>query len=213
MAGKSLDSRRADTARYHIDRLTNSIIWVGDKANKLVGILSDDNDIPVYTLTPGVNTNKTSWLEKDPDEIVEDVKSWLTQMELSTQGVEKPDRLGIPSDVHIALSLRRIESTESSVLKYLQDNLPGIKIVACHELNSTSVDTNPYAKVAGSTTPGQGVGILYKYDADKMSAEIPMPFLQHPAQYKNLEVEIMCEARVAGAVIYYPMSAMIIVGI
>lgn len=213
MAGKSLDSRRADSARYHIDRLTNSIIWVGDKANKLVGILSDDNDIPVYTLTPGAKTNKTSWLEKDPDEIVEDVKSWLTQMELSTQGVEKPDRLGIPSDVYIALSLRRIESTESSVLKYLQDNLPGIKIVACHELNSTSVDTNPYAKAAGSTTPGQGVGILYKYDADKMSAEIPMPFLQHPAQYKNLEVEIMCEARVAGAVIYYPMSAMIIVGI
>ena len=162
-----------------------------------MGVLSDDNDIPVYTLTPGANTKKTSWLEKDPDEIVEDVKSWLTQMELSTQGVEKADRLGIPSDV----------------LKYLQDNLPGIKIVACHELNSTSVDTNPYAKATGSTTHGQGVGILYKYDADKMSAEIPMPFLQHPAQYKNLEVEIMCEARVVGAVIYYPMSAMIIVGI
>ena len=183
-AGKSLDSRRADSARYHIDRLTNTLIWVGDKANKLVGILSDDNDIPVYTLTPGAKTNKTSWLEKDPDEIVEDVKSWLTQMELSTQGVEKADRLGIPSDVYIALSLRRIESTESSVLKYLQDNLPGIKIVACHELNSTSVDTQPLRQGAGSTTPGQGVGILYKYDADKMSAENPhaLPPAPRPVQ-------------------------------
>lgn len=40
-----------------------------------------------------------------------------------------------------------------------------------------------------------------------------MPFLQHPAQYENLEVKIPCESRVAGAVIYYPMSAMIIVGL
>ena len=37
-----------------------------------MGILSDDNDIPVYTLTPGAKTNKTSWLEKDPG------ASWVT---------------------------------------------------------------------------------------------------------------------------------------
>ena len=210
MAGKSLDSRRADSARYHIDRLTNTLIWVGDKANKLVGILSDDNDIPVYTLTPGAKTNKTSWLEKDPDEIVEDVKSWLTQMELSTQGVEKADRLGIPSDVYIALSLRRIESTESSVLKYLQDNLPGIKIVACHELNSTSVDTNPYAKEG---TGGQGVAFLFKNDVRKLSLENPMPFYQYPLQVEKLETVIPCEARTAGVIVYYPLSALIAVGV
>ena len=213
MAGKSLDSRRADSARYHIDRLTNKFIWVGDKSNKLVGVLSEDNDIPVYVVTAGAVSKKTSWLDKYPDEIVEDVKSMLTQMDNSTQSVEKPDRLGIPSDVYTALSLRRIESTESSVLKYLRDNLPDIKIVSCHELNANRTETNPYAKEGGIAAGGQGVGILYKYDADKLSAEIPMPFLQHPAQYKNLEVEVMCESRVAGAVIYYPMSAMIAVGI
>lgn len=213
MAGKSLDARRSDSARYHIDRLTNQLIWMGDAGNKLVGFLSEDNDIPVYTVTAGADTGKTSWLEKSPDEIVEDVKSMLTQMEISTQGVEKADRLGIPSDVYIALSLRRIESTESSVLKYLKDNLPGIEIVECRELNANSTDTNPYAKAGGASAGGLGVGFLYRYDADKLSAEIPMPFLQHPAQYKNLEVEIMCESRVAGAVIYYPMSALIAVGI
>ncbi len=213
MAGKSLDSRRSDSARYHIDRLTNKLIWMGDKDNKLVGVLSDDNDIPVYTMTAGAVTKAISWMFKDPDEIVEDVKSMLTQMDNSTQSVEKPDRLGIPSDVYTALSLRRIEGTEASVLKYLRDNLPGIQIISCHELNANRTETNPYAKEGGTAAGGLGVGLLYKYDADKLSAEIPMPFLQHPAQYKNLEVEIMCESRVAGAVIYYPMSAMIAVGI
>ena len=213
MVGKSLDARRADSARYHIDRLTNTLIWMGDKSHKLLGVLSEDNDIPVYALTAGASTKKTSWAEKDADEIVDDVKGMLTQMESSTHGVEKPDRLGIPSDVYISLSLRRIEGTNVSVLKYLQDNLPGLKIVECHELNANSIETNPYAKSGGAAAGGQGVGILYKYDADKLAAEIPLPFLQHPAQYKNLEVEIMCESRVAGVVIYYPMSAMIAVGI
>lgn len=40
-----------------------------------------------------------------------------------------------------------------------------------------------------------------------------MPFLQHPVQYENLEVKVPCESRVAGAVIYYPMSALIMVGL
>lgn len=46
MANKSLDVRRGETARYAMDYLVNKIAWAGDKKNKLVGILSEDNDIP-----------------------------------------------------------------------------------------------------------------------------------------------------------------------
>lgn len=35
MAGKSLDVRKAETARYQIDRLTNIIAWKGDATAKL----------------------------------------------------------------------------------------------------------------------------------------------------------------------------------
>lgn len=211
MAGKSLDTRRGDSARYHIDRLTNTLAWRGDKANKLIGVLSDDNGIPVMALTPGAESAATEWLKKYADEIIADVNTALTLMDNTTQHVEIPDTLGIPSDVYIGLGLKRIPDTSISVLKYLQDNLPDITIKSCPELNSTAVETNPYAKPKGQN--GQGVGILYKYDADKLSVEIPMPFLQHPVQYENLEVKIPCEARVAGLVVYYPMSAMIIVGL
>ena len=44
MAGKSLDTRRADAARYAIDRKTNEIAFAGDKKHKLMGMLSEDND-------------------------------------------------------------------------------------------------------------------------------------------------------------------------
>ena len=46
-----------------------------------------------------------------------------------------------------------------------------------------------------------------------MTLEIPMPFMQHQLQVKNLETIIPCESRVAGMIVYYPMSALIAVGV
>ena len=48
MAGKSLDARKAESARYQIDYLNNKIAWCGDKETGLQGILSKDDDIPLW---------------------------------------------------------------------------------------------------------------------------------------------------------------------
>ena len=40
-----------------------------------------------------------------------------------------------------------------------------------------------------------------------------MPFYQYPAQVRNLETVIPCEARTAGVIVYYPLSALIAVGV
>ena len=48
---------------------------------------------------------------------------------------------------------------------------------------------------------------------NKLTIENPLPFLQHPAQPSKLEFEVPCEARTAGAIIYYPLSMLIIPGI
>ena len=117
--------------------------------------------------------------------------------------------MAIPSDVYLDLSLKRIPDTGISALKYLQDNMPDITIVSCAELNATAVESNPYAKSSG----GKGVALLYTNNKDKLSIEVPMPFYQHPAQNKNLEIVVPCEARVVGAMIYYPLSAIIAVGV
>ena len=50
MAGKSLDVRRAEAARYTVDRTINNIAFAGSKEHNLVGALSTDNNIPLYTL-------------------------------------------------------------------------------------------------------------------------------------------------------------------
>lgn len=77
------------------------------------------------------------------------------------------------------------------------------------ELDADSVGTNPYAKESG----GQGVAFLFTNDERKLSLENPMPFYQYPIQVEKLETIVPCEARTAGVIVYYPLSALIAVGV
>ena len=209
MAGKSLDTRKAESARYQIDYLNNKIAWCGDEETGLRGVLSKDTDVPLYILANGAK-GSTKWDQKDEDEILADINGMLKQMARTTKKVEKADTLALPSEAYLELEGRRIEGTDTTVLSYIQKNLKDIKnIVACPELDPDSVETNPYAK----ETDGQGVMLLFKNDPKKLTIENPLPFKQHPVQTKGLEMEVPCEARTAGAIIYYPMSLLIGVGV
>lgn len=209
MAGKSLDTRKAEAARYQIDYLNNKIAWNGDAETGLRGVLSTDNDIPLYALANGAS-GKTAWASKTADEIIADVSGMLKQMARTTKKVEKPDTLALPAEAYLELQSKRIDGTASNVLSYIQANLPDIKeIVSCPELDPDSTDTNPYAKDSN----GQGVALLFKNDARKLTIENPLPFTQYPVQTQGLEMVVPCEARTAGAIIYYPMSLLIAVGI
>lgn len=203
MAGKSLDTRRGDAARYAIDRKTNEIAFAGDKKHKLMGMLSEDNDIPVYTLS--VVDGKTSWIDKSADEILEDINKMFAYQAKITHDVERADTLAIPPATFIDISTRQIPNTGYTVKKFLMENAPYLKeIVSAPELDGSNKDTNPY---------GDNVALLYTNSEEKFSLEIPMAFYQYPLQNRNLEVVIPCEERVGGIVMYYPLSALIAVGI
>lgn len=209
LAGKSLDTRKAESARYQIDYLNNKIAWNGDAETGLKGVLSTDNDVPLYTVANGAK-GTTSWADKTEDEILADITGMLKQMATVTKKVEKPDTLALSSDAYIEIQNKRIEGTATTVLKYIQDNIPDIKqIVSCPELDADSVETNPYA----AASDGKAVALLFKNDSRKLSIENPLPFMQYPIQTQGLEVVVPCEARTAGAMIYYPMSLLIAVGV
>ena len=80
LAGKSLDVRKAESARYSIDHLTNKIAWCGDEESGLMGVLSEGQSIPLYTIGAGSESSKTSWLEKTADEILYDVNGMQKQV-------------------------------------------------------------------------------------------------------------------------------------
>lgn len=210
LAGKSLDVRKAESARYQIDRLTNQIAWAGDKDSGLMGVLSEGQNIPLYAIGAGAESGETSWLLKTADEILMDVNGMQKQVARVTKNVERPDTLCVPSDVFMDISTRRIPDTSTTVKSFLLEHAPYLKdIVSAAELDSDSVETNPYA----AEVDGQGVAFLFKNDARKLTLENPMPFYQYPLQARNLEIVVPCEARTAGVIVYYPLSCLIAVGV
>lgn len=203
LAGKSLDTRKADSARYAIDRKTNEIAFAGDKEHNLMGMLSTGNNIPLYTLA--TVESKTAWKDKSAAEILADINGMFACQSKLTQDVERADTLAIPPAQYIDISTRQIPNTGYTVKKFLLENAPYLKeIISAPELAAGSVATNPY---------GSDVAMLYTNSADKFSLEIPMAFYQYPLQNRNLEVIVPCEERVAGIILYYPLSALIAVGI
>ncbi len=203
LAGKSLDTRKAGSARYAIDRKTNEIAFAGDKEHNLMGMLSTGNNIPLYTLA--TVESKTAWKDKSAAEILADINGMFAYQSKLTQDVERADTLAIPPAQYIDISTRQIPNTGYTVKKFLLENAPYLKeIISAPELAAGSVATNPY---------GSDVAMLYTNSADKFSLEIPMAFYQYPLQNRNLEVIVPCEERVAGIILYYPLSALIAAGI
>ena len=209
-ANKSLDHRKAESARYQVDVKLNQIAWRGDKKNKLVGVLTETNNIPLLVNEAGAS-GSTKWIDKTADEILADINGYMATVSRNTKNVERPDTLVLPTDVFIDISTRRIDMTNTTVKDFVLEHAPYLKeIVAAAELNADSVETNPYAS-AGED--GQNVAFFFTKDPDKLAVEDPMPYYQYPVQERNLEMVVPCEARTAGVIIYYPMSALIVAGI
>lgn len=216
MAGKGLDARKAEAARYQIDNLTNKIAWCGDPGSGIMGVLSSGQSIPLYVIGAGATSGKTKWTEKTADEILTDINGMAKQVAKTTKNVERPDTLCLPAEVYMDIATRRIPDTGLTVLRFLLDNAPYIKeVISAAELDSDSAETNPYAEGAPGVSPSAGVGVafLFKNDARKLSLENPMPFMQYPLQVNGLETVIPCEARTAGVIVYYPLSALICTGV
>ncbi len=204
MTGKGLEARKAESARYAVDYLMNKIAWAGLKEHNIMGVLSKENDIPLYILPAGAG-GSTRWRDKTAKEILADVNAMQSFVSKLTRNVERPDTLLLPHECFMEIANRQLDDTATTVLKFIQENAPYLKTIeSASELQEDASDTNPY---------DVNMAFLYKKDPEKFSIEMPVPFLQHPAQPKNLEIEVMCEARTAGVILYYPLSALMIPGV
>jgi len=210
MAGKSLDVRKGEAARFAIDREINRIAWSGDEDTGLLGVLSPENDIPAYTPKENEKGGSTKFVDKTPMECLRDVNEFVEFTAKLTKSVERPDTLALPTDAYLYLAntpmvINPGTGATSTILKWILDHSPRLKnIVECPELNDDS-EITPYG--------GVGVAFMFKADAMKFTIEIPLPFYQHPVQPEGLEFKVPCESRMGGAVIYYPLSMLIIIGV
>jgi hypothetical protein len=206
MAGKPLVQRKANAARNAYDRLVNSIAFNGDSKNGLQGILHYPN-VPKAAVAQGAGSGTPrAWVgtSKTPDEIIFDVNDILNDIPALTNGVEKADTLLLPIREHSHIATTRLTDSDTTILDFLKKAHPGVEFKPVHEM--AGITTDP---VDGTTTAAINVMIAYKRDPDKLTLELPMPFMQHAPQQRGLEIVVPCEGRTGGIIVYYPLSVSI----
>jgi len=203
MAGKPLEQRRANACRRAFDQEINDIAWNGNSSEAkyygLTGLLYNAN-ITVSSADTG------AWSSATADQIIEDVGKPIRDMISLTKGIERPNRVVLPLEQWGIISTRpRSTTSDTTILDFLQKSHPEITFMSTWELQ----DVSPKPSGAGTTD----IMMIYNYDPDKLTLEIPQPFEQFPAQERNLEFVVPAHGRCGGVIVYYPLSITLVEGI
>lgn len=193
MAGKSLDQRKANAARFQMAVLENDIAFYGDSSTSIPPFVNNPNTIKP-TIPAGASTF-TTWATKTPDEIIKDVQIMVTAIRDTTKGIEMPNTLCLPEAqyTHIATTPRSTVS-DTTILSFILSSNPWVREII------------PVWNLKGAGPTGQDVMILYDRSPDKLTLDIPQEVEFLPTQEKALMYEVPVHSRTAGVIVYYPKS-------
>lgn len=199
MAGVPLEQRRATAARTAWEQLVNRVAFLADGTatyGGLYGLLYHPN-IPCGPTASGV-----AWDDSVPaDDIITDVNELLNGIRTLTKGVERPDTLLMPIRQYSLIASRpRSSVSDTTILEFLQRVHPGVAFEAVPDLASVK------GPASGNTVDCL---VAYQRSPDKLTLEIPQPFEQFDAQQQNLAYKVPCHGRIAGVIVYYPLSVAI----
>lgn len=201
MAGKPLQSRKANAAKRAHLALENNIAFFGNSDSNLPGFLSNTNISTVVLPADGTGATIT-WSTKTPDQIIRDINLMTRTVHSVSKGVEFADTLLLPIEQYnLIYDTPRSDKSDLSVAKWVLANNPHLKAIEwCEELNGTG---------AGSTDQM----VAYNRNPEKLTLEVPQDFEQFPVQERGLEFVVPTHMRIGGVIIYYPLSVAKAIGI
>jgi len=203
MAGKSLDSIKADSARRAVREEESQIAWTGNTTYNIIGFLNNPN-IPIQAVTAGVGGS--TWALKTPDEIIKDISDGVSLVRTQSNGIHEANTLILPiPQYNIISQTPRATNSDTTILEFVTKpgNTYGLTTI-------TWLSTELSSAFVGGTKDGM---VFYEKDPEVLTNRIPLEMVIHPIQPKNLEFLIPCEARNGGVVIRYPLACAILTGI
>jgi hypothetical protein len=200
--GKNLNDRKALANRRGVAQKENKIALFGDSEYDLPGFLSNAN-IPVGTVPADGTGSSTLWTAKSADQIIRDVNLMINGIKTLTKGAEQANAALFPvAQFALMKTTPRSANSDTTILQFLAANHP--EITYWDELNELT---------APAGFGGLDVMVAYTRDPMSVTLEIPMDFMQHAPQERNLAFIINTEERVGGVLVYYPLSASFYKGI
>lgn len=192
-AGRPLETMKAAAARKACETKLDDIAALGDTGHGLVGLLSIAN-ANSYTVANGAGggANKT-WATKTAAEKLADLQGIVRYGAVQTNGVERPNTLGLPIDHY--------EQAKTEIL----NTTTGETVLAAFERTS-GVKAFGWNKLAGAGANATNRMVAFKRDPDVIKLRIVQEFRQLPAQPSNLAFKVPCWMQTGGVICMYPMS-------
>lgn len=193
MAGVNLNAdQQMMAARAHDEEL-NRIAFFGDVEYDLPGFLTNPN-IPFYVLPNDGTGPSRNLMTKTPDQIIRDLNAIVNSVKTTTKNIHQPNGLWLPQDVYTYLDTTpRGQYSEVTILGAFKKNQPNVSVLPVLEL-ATAGAGNSRRIVCG------------EFNRENVRVEVPMSFMQHPPQLRNLEFMVPCESRTGGTVVPYPLA-------
>jgi hypothetical protein len=221
MAGRPLETMKAEAARWGIDYKLESLAAIGDVNTGLTGIFNT----PSLVATTKVSQNNAgsttvTWAALISDalakgnltaavqEILKDVSAMSRQISVQSDGLFMGDTLVLPvaSYFLLANTQRAPGFTDDTILQYILKTVPGLR----------SIEFWPQANAVASSVlsgaGGNGVALMYQKTPDVVQLVIPQEFEQFAPQPRNMSWIIPCHMRTGAITVRYPVALTYMLG-
>lgn len=190
LAGRPVETTKADTTRKAIAEKENRLVWVGDADHNIKGVV---NATGIQTLAVDQNEDGTStkWKDKTGKEIVTDIrkaKNLVNKLPGHTA-----DTLIVTPDAFEHLEKEFNEYTNQSVLEYIKSQNWFKRIDFTSDIEKQGTDKTDCFLVFDSSP-------------DVVEILLTMDVTRHPQEYKFPNYKIPFEERTGGAIVRYPMA-------
>lgn len=201
LAQVPLDAKKASAARKANEQLVNRLAWTGDTVTGLPGFLTNTN-IPTYTI-PATGTGSSKlWSTKTPDQIIADLNGLANGVYTQTNGIHRPNEIWLPLAQHAYInSTPRSTLSDTTILDFFLANNPFIQRVI------------PVLELTGAGAAGADLIVAADNSSENYQMNIPLMFMQHAPQPRNLYFEVPCESRFGGVTVERPFAFLIGSGI
>lgn len=193
-AGKPLEQKRANAARWAIEKFIDTVLAVGDSTRGLYGLTNQPSALD-YAVPNNAGATSTLWTAKTPDEILKDMYGMISKITQTTLGVEEPNRLLLAQARYELIRDTRVGDFDSTtILQMFLRNAPaGFRV-------------DPWYKLDTAASGGGPLAICYRDSPDALLGVIPQEFEQFPPQTVGMVSKTHCHARTGGVISYYPLS-------
>jgi len=198
-AGQPLDTMLANAARDGYEDTFDDLVFNGDVDNGVQGLM-DPPTIPIYTPGTSSGSGDDTWPNKTGEEMIADVRSLVSGIKTLTKQTQAANLVWMSPERLDLLRTTNINSTDKTILAYLQGAFPGVIFDECSRLSTMGV-----GGVQRMLAMQQDKDVLYFWE--------PQPYTTYPAQWENLAVKVPAKGAVGGCIVRRPLAIAFMDGI